>query len=109
MEFWHDRVLVLDFGSQYTQLIARRIREAQVYSQILPYSTPLARIQAYRPKGITLSGGPPSVYDRRAPLVAKQLYEQDLPVHRICHGLQLITDVLDGALANATRPAYGRA
>src|SRR6184192_1984416 len=109
MEFWHDRVLVLDFGSQYTQLIARRIREAQVYSQILPYSTPLARIQAYRPKGIILSGGPASVYDRRAPLVAKHLFEQDLPVLGICYGMQLITHVLDGEVAKATRREYGRA
>src|SRR5436309_3090256 len=109
MEFWHDRVLVLDFGSQYTQLIARRIREAQVYSQILPYSTPLARIQAYRPKGIILSGGPASVYDQRAPLVAKQLFEQDLPVLGICYGMQLITHVLDGEVAKATRREYGRA
>jgi len=109
MEFWHDRVLVLDFGSQYTQLIARRIREAQVYSQILPYSTPLARIQAYRPKGIILSGGPASVYDRRAPLVAKRLFEQHLPVLGICYGMQLITHVLDGEVAKATRREYGRA
>src|SRR5881397_1225241 len=109
MEFWHDRVLVLDFGSQYTQLIARRIREAQVYSQILPYSTPLATIQAYRPKGIILSGGPASVYDRKAPLIPKQVLELGVPVLGICYGMQLITHVLGGEVAKATRREYGRA
>ena len=67
MELWHNRILVLDFGSQYTQLIARRIREAQVYSQILPCTVPLATILAYRPQGIVLSGGPSSVYEKKAP------------------------------------------
>jgi GMP synthase (glutamine-hydrolysing) len=109
MEFWHDRVLVLDFGSQYTQLIARRIREAQVYSQILPYSTPLATIQAYRQKGIILSGGPASVYERKAPLIPKQVLELGVPVLGICYGMQLITHVLDGEVAKATRREYGRA
>ena len=109
MEFWHDRVLVLDFGSQYTQLIARRVREAQVYSQILPYSTPLATIQAYRPKGIILSGGPASVYERKAPRIPKQVLELGVPVLGICYGMQLITHVLDGEVARATRREYGRA
>ena len=67
MELWHNRILVLDFGSQYTQLIARRIREAHVYSQILPCTVPLATILAYRPQGIVLSGGPSSVYEKKAP------------------------------------------
>jgi len=80
MELWHDRILILDFGSQYTQLIARRIREAQVYSQILPCTAPLATILAYRPKGIVLSGGPASVYDRKAPTLPKQLFEQGVPI-----------------------------
>ena len=109
MEFWHDRVLVLDFGSQYTQLIARRVREAQVYSQILPYSTPLATIQAYRPKGIILSGGPASVYERKAPLISKQALDLGVPVLGICYGMQLITHVLDGEVARATRREYGHA
>ena len=109
MELWHDRILILDFGSQYTQLIARRIREAQVYSQILPCSTPLATILAYRPKGIILSGGPASVYDRKAPLVPATLLEQGLPILGICYGMQLITHLLDGEVAKATRREYGRA
>jgi GMP synthase (glutamine-hydrolysing) len=99
MEFWHDRILILDFGSQYTQLIARRIREAHVYSQILPYNVPLASIEAYRPKGIVLSGGPASVYDRRAPTVPKALFDLGLPVLGICYGMQLVTYLLEGELA----------
>ena len=74
MELWHNRILVLDFGSQYTQLIARRIREAEVYSQILPCTVPLATILAYRPQGIVLSGGPSSVYEKKAPSVPKELF-----------------------------------
>jgi len=109
MELWHDRILVLDFGSQYTQLIARRIREAQVYSQILPCTASLATVLAYRPKGIVLSGGPASVYDRKAPLLSTQLLDQGLPVLGICYGMQLVTHLLDGEVAKATRREYGRA
>jgi GMP synthase (glutamine-hydrolysing) len=109
MELWHDRILILDFGSQYTQLIARRIREAQIYSQILPCSTPLATILAYRPKGIVLSGGPASVYDRNAPLVAKPLLEGGVPILGICYGMQLVTHLLNGEVAEAARREYGRA
>ncbi len=109
MEFWHDRVLILDFGSQYTQLIARRIRESHVYSQILPCTTPLATILASRPKGIVLSGGPASVYDRKAPLVPRRLLEVDIPILGICYGMQLVTHVLDGEVAKAGHREYGRA
>ncbi|MEW6544969.1 MAG: glutamine-hydrolyzing GMP synthase [Nitrospirota bacterium] len=109
MELWHDRILILDFGSQYTQLIARRIREAQVYSQILPCTTPLATVLAYRPKGIVLSGGPASVYDRKAPLVPKQLFDAGLPILGICYGMQLVTHLLDGEVARAPHREYGRA
>jgi GMP synthase (glutamine-hydrolysing) len=109
MELWHDRILVLDFGSQYTQLIARRIREARVYSQILPYSAPLATILAYRPKGLVLSGGPASVYAHKAPLISKQLLDQGIPLLGICYGMQLVTHLLDGEVAKATRREYGRA
>ena len=109
MERWHDRILVLDFGSQYTQLIARRIREAQVYSQILPCTAPLATVLAYRPKGIVLSGGPSSVYDRKAPLIPKQLLDQGIPILGICYGMQLVTHLLDGEVAKAPHREYGRA
>ncbi len=109
MERWHDRILVLDFGSQYTQLIARRVREAHVYSQILPYSTPLASILAYRPTGLILTGGPASVRDRKAPLVSKALFDQGIPVLGICYGMQLMTHVLGGEVGKAAHREYGRA
>ena len=109
MELWHDRILVLDFGSQYTQLIARRIREAQVYSQILPCTVPLATVLAYRPKGIVLSGGPSSVYDKKAPKVPKQLFEQGIPILGICYGMQLITHLQGGEVEKAPHREFGRA
>ncbi len=109
MEFWHDRILILDFGSQYTQLIARRIREARVYSQILPYSVSLATVLAYRPKGLVLSGGPASVYEPRAPLISERLLDLGIPVLGICYGMQLVTHLLGGEVARATRREYGRA
>jgi GMP synthase (glutamine-hydrolysing) len=109
MERWHDRIIVLDFGSQYTQLIARRIREAQVYSQILPCTAPLATVLAYRPKGIVLSGGPSSVYDKKAPSVPKQLFEQGIPVLGICYGMQLVTHLEGGEVAKAPHREFGRA
>jgi GMP synthase (glutamine-hydrolysing) len=109
MELWHDRILVLDFGSQYTQLIARRIREAHVYSQILPCTVPLATILAYRPAGIIFSGGPASVYDKKAPTVAKELFDQDIPILGICYGMQLITHLSGGEVARAVHREFGRA
>lgn len=109
MELWHTRILVLDFGSQYTQLIARRIREAQVYSQILPCAVPLATILAYRPQGIILSGGPSSVYEKRAPTVDKALFDQGIPILGICYGMQLVTHLSGGEVAKSTHREYGRA
>ncbi|MDH4305193.1 MAG: glutamine-hydrolyzing GMP synthase [Nitrospira sp.] len=109
MELWHDRILVLDFGSQYTQLIARRIREAQVYSQIFPCTAPLSTILAYRPKGIVLSGGPSSVYEKKAPIVAKELFDQNIPILGICYGMQLVTHLSGGEVAKSPHREYGRA
>src|SRR5262245_44803279 len=109
MELWHDRILVLDFGSQYTQLIARRIREAHVYSQILPCTVSLATILAYRPQGIVLSGGPSSVYEKRAPTVAKELFDQHIPILGICYGMQLVTQLSGGEVAKSEHREYGRA
>ena len=108
MELWHNRILVLDFGSQYTQLIARRIREAQVYSQILPCTVPLATILAYRPQGIVLSGGPSSVYEKTAPSVPKELFDQGIPILGICYGMQLVTHLSGGEVAKSKHREYGR-
>jgi len=109
MELWHNRILVLDFGSQYTQLIARRIREAQVYSQILPCTVPLATILAYRPQGIVLSGGPSSVYAKKAPSVPKELFDQGIPILGICYGMQLVTHLSGGEVTKSKHREYGRA
>jgi GMP synthase (glutamine-hydrolysing) len=109
MELWHNRILVLDFGSQYTQLIARRIREAHVYSQILPCTAPLATILAYRPQGIVLSGGPSSVYEKKAPAVDKALFDQGIPILGICYGMQLVTHLTGGEVARSKHREYGRA
>jgi GMP synthase (glutamine-hydrolysing) len=105
----HERILVLDFGSQYTQLIARRVREAHVYSEILPYSTPLAKILSERPQGVILSGGPASVYDRKAPKIAPDLLRSGIPILGICYGMQLVTDLLGGKVARATHREFGPA
>jgi GMP synthase (glutamine-hydrolysing) len=109
MELWHNRILVLDFGSQYTQLIARRIREAQVYSQILPCTVPLATILAFRPQGIVLSGGPSSVYEKKAPSIPKELFDQGIPILGICYGMQLVTHLSGGEVAKSKHREYGRA
>lgn len=109
MELWHNRILVLDFGSQYTQLIARRIREAQVYSQILPCTVPLSTILAYRPQGIVLSGGPSSVYEKKAPAVSAELFDQGIPILGICYGMQLVTHLSGGEVAKSKHREYGRA
>src|SRR5207253_11068126 len=105
----HERILVLDFGSQYTQLIARRIREAHVYSEILPCNVPLAQILERRPAGLIFSGGPASVYDRKAPSIPAPLLEAGIPILGICYGMQLVTQVLGGMVAQAARREYGPA
>src|SRR6187455_930508 len=90
----HQLILVLDFGSQYTQLIARRLRELSVYSEIVPYDTSLSRLRERAPSGIILSGGPSSVSDVGAPKCDPALFDLGTPVLGICYGMQLMTDVL---------------
>jgi GMP synthase (glutamine-hydrolysing) len=104
-----DTVVVLDFGSQYSQLIARRIREAGVYSILLPWDTSWEEIARLRPKGIILSGGPASVYDEGAPSLPAWVLREDVPVLGICYGMQLIASALDGGVEPATRREYGPA
>lgn len=103
----HDLVLILDFGSQYTQLIARRVRELQAYSEIYPYDIPLGKIDSLRPAAIILSGGPSSVYEKDAPLVDKRLFELGIPILGICYGMQLLTHLLGGKVAQAQHREYG--
>ena len=104
-----EKILVLDFGSQYTQLIARRVREQKVYSEILPYNVTIERIKEFAPKGIILSGGPSSVYDKNAPLPDKEIFELGIPVLGICYGMQLMAFCLGGKVAKAAKREYGRA
>ncbi len=107
----HDenKILVLDFGSQYTQLIARRIREGKVYSEIFPYNTPMEKIKAFNPKGIVLSGGPSSVYDEKAPIPDMEVFRLGVPVLGICYGMQLMAHALGGKVAKAAKREYGSA
>ena len=101
-------VIVLDFGAQYAQLIARRIRESRVYSIILPFDTPLAEILAHQPQGIVLSGGPASVYEPGAPRVDPALFAANIPTLGICYGMQLMAHLLGGRTAAAAQREYGR-
>lgn len=102
-------IIILDFGSQYNQLIGRRIREMGVYSEVLPFNTPLEEIIAREPSGIILSGGPSSVNIENAHLVEKQLFEKQIPVLGICYGMQLITHLLGGKVKKGIKGEYGKA
>src|SRR5574337_791109 len=91
-----ETILILDFGSEYTQLIARRVREAKVYCEIHPFHLSLQDIQKLKPKGIILSGSPASVHDPNAPLVDAHLFELGIPCLGICYGMQMMTHLLGG-------------
>ena len=104
-----DLVLILDFGSQYTQLIARRIREAGVYCEIHPYKLPLEEIARLGPRAIVLSGGPASVYGEGAPHVDPGLFSLGLPLLGICYGLQLMAYLLGGKVHRSSEGEYGPA
>jgi GMP synthase (glutamine-hydrolysing) len=102
-------IVVLDFGSQYTQLIARRIREQGIYSAILPCNAALDEIRAYRPCGLVLSGGPSSVYDPEAPACDRSIFDLQVPILGICYGLQWLAHTLGGTVERAHRREYGPA
>jgi GMP synthase (glutamine-hydrolysing) len=105
----HQTIVVLDFGSQYTQLIARRLRELSVYSEVVPYNTPLAQLRAKQPAGIILSGGPKSVSDGDAPKCEVALFDIGVPVLGICYGMQLMTDLLGGEVRRSGQREFGHA
>jgi GMP synthase (glutamine-hydrolysing) len=104
-----DRIAILDFGSQYTQLIARRFRELQVYSEILPPNTKASALRARRPRGLVLSGGPDSVHDKGSPRPDKGIFELGVPVLGVCYGMQVMSHLLGGDVQRSGRREYGQA
>ncbi|HRJ72291.1 MAG TPA: glutamine-hydrolyzing GMP synthase [Terrimicrobiaceae bacterium] len=102
-----DKIVILDFGSQYTQVIARRVRECQVYSEILPFNVKASVLRKSAPRGIILSGGPASVYAPKAPKVDKAIYDLGIPVLGICYGMQLLANDLGGKVERSERREYG--
>src|SRR5213596_1695957 len=103
----HSKILILDFGSQYTQVIARRVRECQVYSEIIRFDTPAGEIATLKPNGIILSGGPASVYDKGAPQIDPEIFSLGIPVLGICYGLMLMAHHLGGQVVFTGRREYG--
>src|SRR5271154_1884707 len=103
-----EQIIILDFGSQYTQVIARRVRECNVYSQILRYDTPAKEIQKLKPSGIILSGGPSSVYAGNAPLPDKNIFKLGVPILGICFGVQLLAQFLGGKVEKGLKREYGK-
>jgi GMP synthase (glutamine-hydrolysing) len=104
-----QKILILDFGSQYTQLIARRVREAHVYCELHAFDMDMAAIRSFNPSGIILSGGPKSVYDQGAPAVAEELFELGVPVLGICYGMQLMSRHFGGEVVPAGKREFGHA
>jgi GMP synthase (glutamine-hydrolysing) len=102
-------LVILDFGSQYSELIARRIRETQVYSEVLSYRTSIEQIRQLNPKGIILSGGPSSVYDAHAPQCDPEIWQLGIPVLGVCYGMQIMVQQLGGVVERAERGEYGKA
>ena len=109
MKLEQEKIIILDFGSQYTQLIARRVRESKVYSEIYPYNISLDRIRELQPKGIILSGSPSSVYDDKSPCIEKDLFQLGIPILGICYGMQITTFLLSGEVSPSQKREYGKA
>lgn len=105
----NEIIVVLDFGGQYNQLIARRIRDLGVYSELLPFNTPVEKIREISPKGIVFSGGPMSVYSEDAPHVDPAIYDLGVPIFGICYGMQLMAHQLNGKVERAAKREYGKA
>ena len=106
----HELILILDFGSQYTQLIARRVREQGVYCEIVPFHLALEKILEKNPKGVILSGGPNSVYEEDAPQIPLDFYGKiNAPILGICYGMQLLAKDLNGKVSPSDKREYGHA
>lgn len=103
-----EQIVILDFGSQYTQVIARRVRECNVYSNILPFDTPASKIKALNPSGLILSGGPSSVFDKKAPKPDKKIFQLGVPTIGICYGVQLLAQFMDGKVEKSNKREYGK-
>ncbi len=101
-------IVILDFGSQYTQLIARRVRENKVFSRIVPFNTPLKEIAALNPKGLILSGGPASVTDKKSPCPDKGIFKLGVPILGICYGMQVVTEMLGGKVKHTKDREFGK-
>ncbi len=101
-------ILILDFGSQYTQLIARRVRENKVFSKIIPYNMPAKEIAALNPKGLILSGGPASVVDKKSPYPSKDIFKLGVPILGICYGMQVICEIMGGKVKHTREREYGK-
>src|SRR5215204_5113889 len=104
-----DSIAILDFGSQYAQIIARRVREAQVYCELFPWDAPIEKILAIQPKGFILSGGPKSVYVEGAPYIQSFIFKTGLPILGICYGMQALTHALGGQVDSSAQREYGPA
>ncbi|MDP6783172.1 MAG: GMP synthase (glutamine-hydrolyzing), partial [Dehalococcoidia bacterium] len=104
-----ETVAVIDFGSQYNMLIARRVRECNVYSEMVPYDAPWEKVAALNPKGFILSGGPASVYEEGAPMAPSWVYDKHLPVLGICYGMQTLVHQLGGKVTPTPSHEYGHA
>ena len=104
-----DTILVLDFGSQYTQLIARRIRELNVFSVILPWDVSTEKIRSLNPMGVILSGGPESVTESNTPRIPEIIFELDLPVLGICYGMQTLAEQFGGQVSSSKNKEFGHA
>jgi GMP synthase (glutamine-hydrolysing) len=109
MDIHSEKILILDFGSQYTQLIARRVRESHVYCELHPFDMNFEDIEKFNPQGIILSGGPKSVYEKNAPMVDKRIFEINVPILGICYGMQLITEYFGGKVIPSGKREFGHA
>lgn len=104
----NEKILVLDFGGQYNQLIARRVRECNVYCEVHPYNMPIEKIKEFNPKGIIFTGGPNSVYEKDSPLINKDIFSLGYPILGICYGAQLMAHILGGKVSSAITSEYGK-